>query len=466
MADHLALNVPELTADVSTRVLWPSSYTSWTDCLAANSSIQRFKLMPGNYRSWGRFTPTAAQSGTSLARRVLMHNDETFQPWRWAKSGNEALLEVFELGPGAPVNYWTLAGLTTRGHDDENSIRYGSHDNIIHKCLIEEIPRAYGIRILLWAHSNTVQYCVIRNWAGLVGDSVGVQIKIPTATQVVGGIDETMINNRVVYCEMKDYVDHFAISHDPDQPDYTDGICDGTIVAYNHFYDTLGFASTLGENTMDLKSGSSTLSNPVWVYKNLFQGTRRGTLGASDGAGVVCHNWSRNTLFEENVYDDMPLGTRMDVWPGAAPQVTRNIVHRNNLFHNIRKKGHPLDRGTTIHARLPELFENNVFSNSDILKDIIQAAGQAELTFNNNYSISVNLGLAQTAWNAGFGNQIVNPTLCGSRFVIAYPLTNPTIVEFPNTDPTNPPSNIAKYRRCGTGGPVGRVIGGRYLRVG
>lgn len=447
----LAVLIPEVSAPILSVTLTPSSYASWTACFAANPLVTDFLLSPGNYEGWGPISAGLSDSGTALRKRVIRHVQRDVQPWLLHPS-DEVRVQGFTFGTSSvnPTAYWVAQGLTMRAQNHENEAWFGSHDIVVDRCLIENGPTAYGFRITLWAYNISIQHCVIRNWAGAQSDSVGVQIKAPSAAQPPNTSDH-MRGSRVTGCEIYNYVDAFAVTHD-NNDDANQGIFGDTLVAYNHFYVTAAYQDR-AENGLDLKDGSLSDLTPVHVYRNVVNGYR--LAAGSDGVGIVCHNWCRNVLVEENVLWDLPMGTRIDNWQAPNPQVARGITYRKNLYYQIQKYV-PADFGSAFQTRTPAVYDQNHFVDCvELRRNLAQLPGLDPITMTDNIAVRTSFGSGSADWSAGSGNSIVSPNDCGTREVTLYPLTNPTVVDFP--DPTVPAVPFCPDPRKYTGPAILRL---------
>lgn len=451
--------IPEIFATSNVVNLTSGSYASWAACFAANPTVRGFRCAFGDYRSWGDLMTIT--HGSAETRKFVVCGNPDNPPWKRPYQ-EQAIISQFLLGnsSGLPTDYWTLSGLTQQGGIGQSSIWMNSQHCIVDSMLIEGVSSPYAIRTRIGAQYCTVQRTVARN-PGVTSDGTAFQLQVPSAGTAYG--------NRWLSCEAYNYNDSFQLT----QGDavITD-VFDGTVVDNCDFYlDGKTYVQqpdgvySPTENAFDIKGGSGSSLNPMKVTNNRMWGWRSTILSegrGSDGAAMVVHNWAKNIDIEDNVILNSPLGIRLMQQLDDPAFPARNVTARRNFIHGMAKFC-SIDTGQAFLYRLADRIENNVIAYCTSMSNFDALVGQ--VVYENNRGISTPLNTAQTEWVSGVGNRLVAPDECSPKRVTRRLLTGPETIELPQSDPDTPADHTPPHR-CGTGGPIGRVIGGRYLRVG
>ncbi len=413
----------ELTVDAN-------DYVSWTAMLAANPTVERFKIADGDFESWGTLVLDPASAGAPGRPRVIMYAGPMASSLPWNRVF-EARLRGYQfgtpIGQAGATSYWTIHGLSFRdtvANPVENTIWFWSEHVVVDGNLIEDNHTQYGTRLRLWAKNNSIQRNLIQNPV-TPGDGVGMQIQV-FQTAAPG---ETMVGNRFVNNIVRNYNDSWQLTQG--NIDNSDR-CDGTIVDGNDFSidnslysDGLGNLNGVGpyafaENAVDIKGGSSSALSPVRISNNRIRGFRRtdpnGPSSGSDGAAINTHFWAKNIVVEDNVIWDCPAGIRELQWVEGDINRTRNTVYRRNTFHGIQQFA-PEDKGCCYLTTLATTIEDSHHAHCTILQDTEFPVQSGDSTWSGNSLVDVPLGAATTAWNAGVGNQVITEQQTSSLLI-------------------------------------------------
>jgi hypothetical protein len=324
-------------------VLTPTSYASWSACLAANSTKLDFLLTPGSYAHWGSITITN-KSGTSGRHKTFRYydvsgtTDMSLSAYErnvaYGTSGEAIIDGVYLNHITNPSSYWQFIGLTARLPNASWIVSKLCTGITFSRCHIDGLDNNYGVR--LFGNSCTVQQSVIRNAVDPM-NAIGVQFKPLDSVNITGG--------QVLDCEIYNVADCVIFQDDADNPDDTtvEALIDG-----NDFYTDLQSVDSLGnlngyglcENAIDIKAPGGGAG--IRIKNNRMWGFRRNNVSAV-GDAIICHQHSKNitiggdTAAEGNIIQDCPSGVREEVWPVSftTDRLPRNIVIKNNFFGDI-----------------------------------------------------------------------------------------------------------------------------------
>lgn len=379
----ISTKVDHKKVDLSTEQLrlTPDSYKSWEACLRNNKNIDVFILSPGDYTTWGIITPIVsgtAQDPKTITSEYFLHQesqDYKNHPYHLFKTKKQVVVEAFNF---VALKHWNLKGLIIHGNSNTqegstggypNAIRDAAAYNTIDYCYFLDICRGAGIR-LLNADFNTIQNCVFEQTDhNITGDNIAIQLSAHTNKRCYG--------NRILNNEIKNWNDGVAVSRHTSEkhPQFNQtGSCGGTIIENNDIYitESLYIRNAQGtyacaENAIDNKQGtkSTKIEDKIYIRKNRMWGFRYSNPecgpSGSAGAAIVLHRDASNTIVENNIIFDCPVGIMVSKpAPQFKNELVENIDIRNNIFYDIKDLSEfeydaialYLGRGANIHNNL------------------------------------------------------------------------------------------------------------------
>ncbi|MEM9602910.1 MAG: hypothetical protein AAGA11_08605 [Pseudomonadota bacterium] len=284
--------------------------------LLGNPNYRVFCLASGDYRSAGTINLRGV-SGTASEPRVIRLDSDAFGEhgdiYREWPARNQALLPSLVF---TDANHWLVDRMTFTGLQTHAIRLWNSDGVVVNRSVVRETDK--GIEFKHGSDNNTVQNSF---FADLQVDDSAVCVGLHSA-DTPNGVRAKAVNNRIVNNEIRNCVDGIQLvapmSNAQGQPIRTDGSRDsaaplpgdfsGTLIAGNDIYTTPDFYTNcsgrltqsgpcgMTENAIDIKTASTSATNPVRVVDNRFWGFRTNsgrdalTTGSNDpGSAIVVH---------------------------------------------------------------------------------------------------------------------------------------------------------------------------------
>lgn len=354
------VNIPTYdSGDSSHVIVTTSNYTTIFDDITK----QHFFIDAGAYTT----KVTVTESGSESVRKTLSLNrpSDGLHPSKLNDNEQADIKITFD---GA--SYWTLDRISSLTDNviDEGVYQFknGSTNNILNRMNMKEYM--HGVIIYPFCHYNTIQNSSVRDMsiAGISSDNTGIAIVTDGQHNVVtrGTI---ICNNDII--NNNDGV-QLVQSSGVTTGSYPDTIIDSNNIGNDRFTDgdfgTSGLFNPdgqyhLGENAVDLKIGSSEVSEPVVFTNNTIFGYRRvdesltGSSTGGKGTAFVGHYDVQNLICEDNIFKDCQIVFGV-ADKGTAEYSARNWSVRRNILYDIGVIN-PLDE---------EIYKNIFYNCKDI----------------------------------------------------------------------------------------------------
>ena len=303
-----------------------------------DSSKRIFCVSPGDYTSLGNIRIT--RSGTDAKRRyIVLNNGNDTHPGKL----NKNQLANFALDFNN-ASFWIIdrASSIDNGATYAFRLRTGSSNNIFNRIFTNNIITSIAINAD--ANDNTIQNSRFQNMthSGRIYDNPAISFFEWSADS--WSIKNTkIINNEIVNANDGMQI----VLAKKSDGDYQEGNAEGTIIDGNDIYiDSNIYTNGNGkydpngsyayaENALDIKAGSTNVSNPMIITNNHFWGFRKADSTDSylsdPGHAFVIHYGIGNTKFNDNVIFDAPSGIvaadkQNSKWSMYDGEIKRNII--------------------------------------------------------------------------------------------------------------------------------------------
>ncbi len=364
--------IPPYDPHNATHLLITPSNGKWRSELLNSSAYQHFYITPGAYHT--KINLTA--SGTRDKRRTLsLYNGNDKHP---AALPDTQVADVRLYFKGA--SYWIVDRMAIL----DTTLPYVVHiqDNATHNIInrLHAKNYTYGIVILPFCHYNTVQNSYMNHMthAGRMSDDVAIAL---ASSNIVGTRTEgtKIINNDIRNANdgIQLVVSAALTANDVSYP--------GTIIDSNriwmdgdvytngdyavHGYNPNG-AYMIGENALDLKTGSDDPKQPILITNNIMWGYQRvdttpqGSYSGGSGQAIVVHYGVYNMKINNNIvtHSQRALGIAA-LEEGGPPYSARYGEITHNIFHNLNTVNPEDDRtyGMYIYNSTEVRIANNTF---------------------------------------------------------------------------------------------------------
>ena len=358
-----------------------TSFPTWKAMFSAHPTVLDFLIAAGDYRGHGPLEPPGSAGSATRPRTVRFHAAGPLESDHPVRRSTAARVDSIRF-TGSTTKNWFVQGLTISDPGTDCAIQGGASRVTVDGCLIERAGR-YGVRIRD-AQGCTIQRCVIRDSilfftaSGTVADAVGVQVK-PRDAHV---LDIKLLDN-----EIYNVGDGIQLTAAPDPELAVEALIEGNDIYLEPSRYLDPGDTTWDENAIDLKVGSDTVESTV-LRRNRLWGYRRNAKRTAQGELLVIQKTSRNVLVEENTFGDAPRGMKDENWKAAPFERRREVVFRNNQFHDIRD--HAGDHGAVTRPITAGLtFDGNHFARSDYLADQTPPAYRGAPLFTDNVLVEV-----------------------------------------------------------------------------
>ena len=283
-------------------------YSSWKQMFEENADRLDYLLSPGDYRTLGPLVLEDHPGNTAARPKTIRYYnagvDDAVHPVKRPATGtSSALVDGFRFD-GATTRHWLLRGLTVSEPTKNTVIRGGAGSITVDFCLIEKDSRLLRIR---GSSDCTIQRCVVRdtiqpyNAEGEPVDSTGIQID---------SLGVEVLAIKILDNEIYNVGDGIQTTpRDPDPAQRLEVVIEGNDIYLEQSRYIPGTETTLDENAIDLKAGSSDIRSTI-VRKNRMWGFRRNARPNPTAAGelLVLQNYCRNVVVEQNIMGDAPRG--------------------------------------------------------------------------------------------------------------------------------------------------------------
>jgi len=366
------LNIPKYDPTNPTHLLITPSNAEWRSEVLNNPKYQHFYIKPGKYHSKINLTT----SGTPQNRRTLsLLNGNNTHP---AALPQREVADVRLYFEGA--SYWTLDRMAVLDTTLSYVLRFQERatHNIINRLHVKNYT--YGIVIYPFCHYNTIQNSYMNHMthAGRMSDDVAIAL---ASSNVIGTrtVGTKILNNDIRNANdgIQLVVSSALTANDVSYP--------GTIIDSNRIwmdgdvytkgnYATAGYNPNgeymIGENALDLKTGSDDPKQPILITNNIMWGYQRvdttpqGSYSGGSGQAIVVHYGVYHTKISNNIvtHSQRALGIAALEEDGPAYSA-RYCEISNNIFHKLNTINPEDDRtyGVFIYNSKEVRIANNTF---------------------------------------------------------------------------------------------------------
>jgi|GEM_PF-1200480 len=333
--------IPKYNPNDPTHVLITPSNGNWNRYVLNDPNKKHFYVKPGKYPTKINLT----RSGTKESRRTLsLYNGNDTHP---AALPMNQVADVRFYFDGA--SYWTIDRMANFNETLFGSIVFlkKAVHNIINRIYIKNY--SFGIIIHPFCHYNTIQnsYLDHMTHAGRMADNVGIALANnrikgtrTEGTKIINndirnandGIQLVVSSNTTDVQYPNTIIDSNRIWMDGDI--YTNG--DYAVNGYNQ-----NGKYMIGENAMDLKTGSNDPAKPVIVINNIIWGYQRadktggGFFSGGSGTAVVLHYGVYNIKINDNIIADSQRALAISALGQGIPYSAKNLEFKNNILYNL-----------------------------------------------------------------------------------------------------------------------------------
>ncbi len=345
---------------------------NWRSDVLNNPVYQHFYIKPGRYHT--KINLTA--SGTKNSRRTLsLYNKNNLHP---AALPDSQVADVRLYFKGA--SYWTLDRMAVLNTALSYALKFyekATH-NIINRLHIKHY--IYGIVINPFCHHNTIQNSYMNHMthAGRMSDDVAIALAssnvVGTRTQGTKIINNDIRNaNDGIQLVVSAALRANEVAYPGTVIDSNRIWMDGEVYTKGN-YAAEGYESNgeymIGENALDLKTGSDDPTQPVVITNNIMWGYQRvdttanSSYSGGSGQAIVVHYGVYHTKINNNIvtHSQRALGIA-DLEEGGPAYSARNFEIRNNIFHKLNTVNPEDDRtyGVFVYNSKEVVIAHNTF---------------------------------------------------------------------------------------------------------
>ncbi len=344
----------------------------WTSSVLNDPNYKHFYVEPGRYAT--KINLTA--SGSKNSRRTIsLYNGNDTHPAALSVSMVADVRIYFKGG-----SYWSVDRMAILDTELSYIIAFASKSahNIINRLHAKNY--SYGIVILPFCNYNTIQNSYINHMThkGRMSDNVGIAI---ASNRIKGARTEgtKIINNDIRNANdgIQLVVSSGLTANDVTYPDTVIDSnriwMDGDVYTDGN-YSTNGYSPDghymIGENALDLKTGSDDLNRPVIITNNIMWGYQRvdqtpgGSYSGGSGQAIVVHYGVYHTKLNSNIvaFSQRALGIAA-LENGGPPHSSRYFEIKNNIFYKLNTINPEDDKtyAMYIYNSKDVSIENNTF---------------------------------------------------------------------------------------------------------
>jgi len=333
--------IPKYNPNDRSHVLITPSNGKWNRYVLNDPNKKHFYVTPGKYPIKINLT----RSGTKESRRTLsLYNGNDTHP---AALPMNQVADVRFYFNGA--SYWTVDRMANFNETLFGSmvfLKKAAH-NIINRIYIKNY--SFGIIIHPFCHYNTIQnsYLDHMTHAGRMADNVGIAL---ANNRVKGTRTE---GTKIINNDIRNANDgiQLVVSSNTTDVQYPNTIIDSNRIWMdgdiytNGDYSVNGYNRSgkymIGENAMDLKTGSNDPAKPVIVTNNIIWGYQRvdktggGFFSGGAGTAVVLHYGVYNIKINDNIIADSQRALAISALEKSIPYSAKNLEFKNNILYNL-----------------------------------------------------------------------------------------------------------------------------------